>query len=134
MDAALWGRLVQDFVYALKLDSPPSCILLAVAGAPFFPTVDKIKYEGPESFNSLAFKHYNPDEVVAGKTMKDWLRFSVVYVCIDEGTRIHTHSTPPPLSLRRCTGTRCCSCCCVVCIRVVAGAFCLLSGAPWPRS
>jgi xylose isomerase len=44
-----------------------------------FPNVSKIAYEGPKSKNPLAFKHYNPDEVVAGKTMRDHLRFSVVY-------------------------------------------------------
>ncbi len=44
-----------------------------------FPQIPKIQYEGPQSKNPLAFKHYNPDEVVAGKTMRDHLRFSVVY-------------------------------------------------------
>src|SRR2546426_2550319 len=44
-----------------------------------FPDVSKIQFEGPRSKNPLAFKHYNPDEVVEGKTMKDQLRFSVVY-------------------------------------------------------
>ncbi len=45
----------------------------------FFPGIEKIQYEGPDSKNPLAFKHYNPDEVVAGKAMKDHLRFSVAY-------------------------------------------------------
>jgi xylose isomerase len=44
-----------------------------------FPKIPKIKFEGPDSKNPLAFKHYNPDEIVEGKTMKDHLRFSVVY-------------------------------------------------------
>jgi xylose isomerase len=44
-----------------------------------FPNVSKIQYEGPSSKNPLAFKHYNPDEVVEGKAMKNHLRFSVVY-------------------------------------------------------
>ncbi len=44
-----------------------------------FPDIKKIQYEGPKSKNPLAFKHYNPDEVVEGKTMKDHMRFSVVY-------------------------------------------------------
>ncbi|EAQ80286.1 xylose isomerase [Blastopirellula marina] len=44
-----------------------------------FPEVDKIQYEGPESKNPLAFRWYNPDEVVEGKTMRDHMRFSVVY-------------------------------------------------------
>jgi xylose isomerase len=45
----------------------------------FFPKIKKIKYEGPDSNNPLSFKWYNEDEVVAGKTMKEHLRFSVVY-------------------------------------------------------
>ena len=44
-----------------------------------FPNISKIRYEGSDSKNPLAFKHYNPKEVVEGKTMKDHLRFSVVY-------------------------------------------------------
>jgi len=43
----------------------------------FFPTVKKIQYEGPESTNPLAFKHYKADEVVMGKPMKEWCRFAV---------------------------------------------------------
>lgn len=45
----------------------------------FFPGIQPIAYEGPGSKNPLAFKHYNPDELVEGKTMKDHLRFAVVY-------------------------------------------------------
>src|SRR5436190_9668511 len=44
-----------------------------------FPRVAKIQYEGRQSKNPLAFKFYNPEEVVEGKTMKDQLRFSVTY-------------------------------------------------------
>jgi len=40
---------------------------------------DKIPFEGPKSKNPLAFKHYNPDEVVEGKSMKDHLRFAAPY-------------------------------------------------------
>jgi xylose isomerase len=45
----------------------------------FFPDVPKISFGGPKSRNPLEFKHYNPDEVIDGKTMKEHLRFSVVY-------------------------------------------------------
>ena len=46
----------------------------------YFPQVqDKVKYEGPDSKNPLAFKHYNPDEKVMGKTMREHLRFAVCY-------------------------------------------------------
>jgi xylose isomerase len=44
-----------------------------------FPDVPKIAYGGPKSKNPLEFKHYNPDEKVGGKSMRDHLRFSVVY-------------------------------------------------------
>ncbi|MBV8899580.1 MAG: xylose isomerase [Verrucomicrobia bacterium] len=47
--------------------------------SPAFPEISKIPYEGPSSKNPLAFKHYNPTEVVEGKTMADQLRFSVAY-------------------------------------------------------
>jgi xylose isomerase len=46
---------------------------------PAFPEVQKIKYEGPNSKNPLAFRHYNENEVVEGKSMKDQLKFSVAY-------------------------------------------------------
>ncbi|MGV2122845.1 xylose isomerase [Agrobacterium vitis] len=45
----------------------------------FFGDITKIKYEGPDSTNPLAFRHYNPDEVVMGKRMEDHLRFAVAY-------------------------------------------------------
>ncbi len=44
-----------------------------------FPEVTTIRYEGPDSANPLAFRWYNEEEVVEGKTMKDHMRFSVVY-------------------------------------------------------
>lgn len=44
-----------------------------------FPDIKKIAYEGRDSRNPLAFKHYNADEVIDGKSMKDHLRFAVVY-------------------------------------------------------
>jgi xylose isomerase len=45
----------------------------------YFPEVEKIQYEGPQSRNPLAFRWYNPDEVIEGKSMRDHLRFSIVY-------------------------------------------------------
>jgi xylose isomerase len=44
-----------------------------------FPEVEKIKFEGPDSKNPLAFRHYNENEEIEGRTMRDHLRFSVVY-------------------------------------------------------
>ena len=45
----------------------------------YFPEVKKIKYEGPDSKDPLAFKHYNPQEKILGKTMAENLRFAVCY-------------------------------------------------------
>lgn len=45
----------------------------------FFPGIGKIAYEGPKSDNPLAFKYYDADKKVAGKAMKDHLRFAVAY-------------------------------------------------------
>lgn len=45
----------------------------------YFDKVQKIQYEGPHSKNPLAFRHYNPDEVVFGKKMSEHLRFAICY-------------------------------------------------------
>jgi xylose isomerase len=45
----------------------------------FFPGIGPIPFEGPGSKNPLAFKHYDANELVEGKPMKDHLRFAVVY-------------------------------------------------------
>ena len=45
----------------------------------FFPAIGKISYEGPQSDNPLAFRWYDENKIVAGKTMKDWLRFACAY-------------------------------------------------------
>ena len=44
-----------------------------------FKDIQTIQYEGPKSKNPLAFKHYNPDEVVEGKTMRELMRFAGAY-------------------------------------------------------
>ncbi|MCC7334585.1 MAG: xylose isomerase [Pirellulaceae bacterium] len=51
-----------------------------------FPNISRIEYEGPASRNHLAFRWYNPDEMIEGKSMKDHLRFSVVYWHTMRGT------------------------------------------------
>ncbi len=45
----------------------------------YFPGIDRIPFEGPESENPLAFKAYDPARVVRGKTMEEHLRYSVCY-------------------------------------------------------
>ena len=45
----------------------------------FFQGIPAIKYEGPESDNEFAFRHYNPEELVLGKPLKEHLRFAAAY-------------------------------------------------------
>jgi xylose isomerase len=51
-----------------------------------FPEITRIPFEGPQSKNPLAFRHYNADEQVEGRSMRDHLRFSVVYWHTFRGT------------------------------------------------
>jgi xylose isomerase len=44
-----------------------------------FPSIPGIRFEGAESKNPLSFKHYNPEEVVGEKTMREQLKFAVSY-------------------------------------------------------
>ncbi|MFP3434585.1 hypothetical protein SB781_33015, partial [Paraburkholderia sp. SIMBA_061] len=37
----------------------------------YFDQLEQVRYEGPDSNNPLAFRHYNPDELVLGKRMAD---------------------------------------------------------------
>ena len=43
----------------------------------FFPNIGKIPYEGKDSKNELAFKYYNPDEIIDGKPMREHLKFAL---------------------------------------------------------
>lgn len=43
----------------------------------YFENIGKIHYEGKNSVNPLAFKYYNPDEVIGGKTMREQLKFAL---------------------------------------------------------
>ncbi len=45
----------------------------------YFKGIGEIKFEGKDSDNPLAFKYYNPDQVVAGKTMREHFRFAIAY-------------------------------------------------------
>ncbi|MEO6992864.1 MAG: xylose isomerase, partial [Lacunisphaera sp.] len=44
-----------------------------------FSRINAIAYEGTGSTNPLAFRHYNPDEVIDGRTMSAHMRFSIAY-------------------------------------------------------
>ena len=52
----------------------------------YFPEINKIEYEGPQSRNPLAFRWYNPTELIEGKSMKEHLRYSIVYWHTMRGT------------------------------------------------
>ncbi|TWG99741.1 xylose isomerase [Mesorhizobium sp. J18] len=45
----------------------------------FFGDIKPIRFEGPDSDNPLAYRHYDPDEMVMGKRLEDHLRFAVCY-------------------------------------------------------
>jgi xylose isomerase len=45
----------------------------------FFHGLAPVRFEGPETDNEFAFRHYDRDEVVLGKRMEDHLRFSVAW-------------------------------------------------------
>ena len=45
----------------------------------FFPGIVKIQFEGKESKNPMAFRYYDANKVVLGKTMAEWLKFSMAW-------------------------------------------------------
>ena len=45
----------------------------------YFKGISKIEFEGNESDNPLAFKYYNPDQIVSGKTMREHFKFAIAY-------------------------------------------------------
>ena len=45
----------------------------------YFQNIPVIPYEGPNSKNPLAFKFYNPDQIVMGKPMKEHLPFAMAW-------------------------------------------------------
>ena len=47
--------------------------------AEFFPEIGKIKFEGKDSKNPLAYRYYDADRIVAGKKMKDWFKFAMAW-------------------------------------------------------
>lgn len=45
----------------------------------YFPQIGKIKFEGKDSKNPMAYHYYDADKVVMGKTMKEWLKFAMAW-------------------------------------------------------
>ncbi len=76
----------------------------------FYKGISKVKYEGAKSDNPLAFRYYNPEEVIAGKTMREQLRFALSYwhtMCADGtdmfgvGTTPKTYGGGSPMDIAR---------------------------------
>lgn len=64
----------------------------------YFKGIEKIQFEGPKSKNPLAFRYYDSEKMVMGKSMKDWFKFSMAWwhtLCADGadqfggGTQVH---------------------------------------------
>ena len=54
----------------------------------YFPNISKIRFEGTESYNPLAYRYYDAERVVLGKPMKDWLKFAMAWwhtLCAEGG-------------------------------------------------
>ncbi|MCC8114433.1 MAG: xylose isomerase [Bacteroidales bacterium] len=54
----------------------------------YFPGIGKIKFEGTDSYNPLAYRYYDADRVVLGKKMKDWFKFAMAWwhtLCAEGG-------------------------------------------------
>lgn len=59
-----------------------------MATTEFFPGIGKIKFEGKNSKNPMSFRYYDPEKVINGKKMKDWLKFSMAWwhtLCAEGG-------------------------------------------------
>jgi len=59
----------------------------------YFANIQKIKFEGKDSKNPMAFHYYDPEKVVMGKKMKDWLRFAMCWwhtLCADGSDQFGT--------------------------------------------
>src|SRR5690625_3952341 len=57
----------------------PTSAKVTVGKTEFFKGINRIKYEGPETDNLLAYRWYDEDRIVAGKTLKEHLRFACAY-------------------------------------------------------
>ncbi|MBF4487597.1 MULTISPECIES: xylose isomerase [unclassified Flavobacterium] len=53
--------------------------MIVLGNKEYYKGIGQIKFEGKDSDNPLAFKYYNPDQLVAGKTMREHFRFAIAY-------------------------------------------------------
>ena len=68
----------------------------------YFPGIGKIKFEGKESKNPLAYRYYDAEKVIMGKKMKDWLKFAMAWW----HTLAQKAATNSVAARRRSPGTR----------------------------
>ena len=65
----------------------------------YFPGIEKIKFEGKDSKNPMAFRYYDAEKVINGKKMKDWLKFAMAWwhtLCAEgdrKSTRLNSSHT-----------------------------------------
>lgn len=72
---------------------------ITIGAKEYFPFIKKVAYEGPESKNIMAYRFYDENRIVAGKSMKDHLRFAVAYwhsFCNDGGDPFGVGTRPLP--------------------------------------
>jgi xylose isomerase len=53
--------------------------MVVLGNKEYYKGIGQIQYEGKDSDNPLAFKYYNPDQIVAGKTMREHFKFAIAY-------------------------------------------------------
>ena len=53
--------------------------MIVLGNKEYYKGIGQIQFEGKDSDNPLAFKYYNPDQIVAGKTMREHFRFAIAY-------------------------------------------------------
>ena len=53
--------------------------MISTGDKEYYKGIGGIQYEGKDSDNPFAYKYYNPDQVVAGKTMREHFKFAIAY-------------------------------------------------------
>ena len=71
-----------------------STVSVTLGEKQYFTGIEKIAFEGKESNNPLAFKYYDEDQMVGGKSMKDHLRFATAYWHTFCGTGLDPFGAP----------------------------------------
>lgn len=63
----------------------------------YFPGIGKIKFEGVESKNPMAFRYYDANKIIMGKPMKEWLKFAMAWwhtLCAEGGDQFGGGTKP----------------------------------------